>query len=74
MENLPERLGASGAPEIRKKLQGVSGGKILDVATGDGDFINTPMRMLKNYDYFVGIEISKKVLARVSARIDRQRN
>ncbi|MDH5267201.1 MAG: hypothetical protein OEW62_05930 [Candidatus Bathyarchaeota archaeon] len=39
MENLPERLRTSGATEIRKKLQGISGGKILDVATGFGDFI-----------------------------------
>lgn len=62
MENLPQRLRTSGATEIRKKLQGISGGKILDVATGDGDCINTLMKMLKNYEYFVGIEISEKDL------------
>jgi len=31
MENLPEWLRTSGATEVRKKLQGISGGKILDV-------------------------------------------
>jgi len=62
MENLPEWLRTSGAAEIRKKLQGISGGKILDVATGSGDFINTLLKMLKNYDYFVGIEVSRKDL------------
>jgi ubiquinone/menaquinone biosynthesis C-methylase UbiE len=62
MENLPEWLRTSGTTEVRKKLQGISGGKILDIATGSGDFINTLMKMLKNYDYFVGIEISEKDL------------
>lgn len=62
MENLPEWLRTSGATEIKEKLQGISGGKILDVATGSGDFINTLMKMLKSYDYFVGIEISEKDL------------
>ncbi len=62
MENLPEWVRTSGATEVRKKLQGISGGNILDVATGSGDFINTLMKMLKNYDYFVGIEISEKDL------------
>ena len=34
----------------------------MDVATGSGDFITTLMKMLKNYDCFVGIEISTKDL------------
>jgi ubiquinone/menaquinone biosynthesis C-methylase UbiE len=72
MENLPERLRTSGATEIRKKLQGISGGKILDVATGFGDFINTLMKMLKNYDYFVGIEISEKDLKSAKKRFEGQ--
>ena len=62
MENLPERLRTSGAIEIRKRLGGISGGRILDVATGSGDFINTLMKMLKNYDCFVGIDTSRKDL------------
>jgi len=72
MENLPERFRTSGATEIRKKLKGISGGRILDVATGDGDFINTLMKMLKNYGYFVGIEISDKDLKSAKKRFEGQ--
>ena len=62
MENLPRRLAASGAVEIWVKLGLISGGKVLDVATGPGDFIDTLMKGLKDYDCFVGIDISKKDL------------
>lgn len=70
MENLPERLRTSGAIEIRKKLEGISGGRILDVATGSGDFINTLMKMLNNYDCFVGIDISRKDLESAEKRFE----
>lgn len=70
MENLPERLRTSGAIEIGKKLQGLSGGRILDIATGSGDFIDTLMKMLKNYDCFVGIEISGKDLEFAEKRFE----
>jgi len=60
LENLPKRLAASGAIEIRSKLGSVSGGKVLDIATGSGDFIDTLMKTLKDYDCFVGVDISKK--------------
>lgn len=73
MENLPERLRTSRATEIRKKLKGISGGKILDVATGSGDFINTLLKMLKNYDCFVGIEISSKDLESAKKQFEGQR-
>ena len=72
MENLPERFRTSGATEIRKKLKGISGGRILDVATGSGDFINTLMKMLKNYDHFVGIEVSRKDLESAKKRFEGQ--
>jgi ubiquinone/menaquinone biosynthesis C-methylase UbiE len=72
MENLPERLRTSGATEIRKKLKGISGGRILDVATGSGDFINTLMKMLKNYDCFVGIDISRKDLESAKKRFEKK--
>lgn len=70
MENLPERLRTSGAIEIRKRLGGISGGRILDVATGSGDFINTLMMLLKNYDCFVGIDISRKDLESAKKRLE----
>ena len=62
MEKLPERLKTSGALEIRTRLGEISGGKILDIATGSGDFINTLMKMLKDYDSFIGIDTSAKDL------------
>jgi len=62
LERLPKRLAASGAVKIRTKLGLISGGKILDVATGTGDFINTIMKALKDYNCFVGVDISEKDL------------
>ena len=61
-------MAASGAVEIRAKLGSISGGKVLDVATGSGDFIDTLMKALKNYDCFVGIDISKKDLESAEKR------
>jgi ubiquinone/menaquinone biosynthesis C-methylase UbiE len=68
LENLPKRLAASGAMEIRSKLGSVSGGKVLDIATGSGDFIDTLMKTLKNYECFVGIDISQKNLGSAKKR------
>jgi ubiquinone/menaquinone biosynthesis C-methylase UbiE len=68
LENLPKRLAASGAVKIRVKLGSISGGKVLDVATGSGDFIDTLMKALKDYDCFVGIDISKKDLESAKKR------
>lgn len=62
MEDLPQGLANSGAKEIKNRLATISGGKVLDVATESGDFINTLMKTLKDYDSFVGIDISAKEL------------
>ncbi|MHA2248053.1 MAG: class I SAM-dependent methyltransferase [Candidatus Hodarchaeales archaeon] len=62
MEDLPKGLANSGAKEIKNGLMKISGGKVLDVATEGGDFINTLMKALKDYDSFVGIDISAKEL------------
>ena len=56
MEDLPKKLAASNAGKITKKLESVSGGKVLDVATAAGGFIDTLMKTLKAYDSFVGID------------------
>jgi SAM-dependent methyltransferase len=72
MESLPDWLRTSGAPEIRKKLGEISGGRILDVATCSGDFIDTLMKMLKNYDCFVGVDISRKDLESAKKRFKGQ--
>lgn len=62
MENLPKRLAISGGKTIVSKLKSISGGKILDVATESGEFIQTLMKTLKDYESFVGIDISKNEL------------
>jgi len=72
LENLPKRLAASGAVEMRTKLGSISGGKVLDIATGSGDFIDVLMKTLKNYDSFVGIDISKKDLESAKKRFKDQ--
>lgn len=68
MENLPNRLAASSAVKISSKLGSISGGKVLDVATGSGDFNDTLMKTVKDYDRFVGIDISAKDLESAKKR------
>jgi hypothetical protein len=54
MEDLPKGLASSNASKIAKRLGSVSGGRISDVATAGGGFIDTLMKTLKDYDSFVG--------------------
>ena len=68
MESLPKRLAASGAVKIAVKLSSISGGRVLDVATESGDCIDTLMKALKDYDCFVGIDISNKDLESAKKR------
>lgn len=56
MEDLPEGLALSNAGKIAKRLGTISGGRILDVGTGEGEFIDTLITTLKGYDSFVGID------------------
>jgi len=72
MEDLPERLAMSGATRILERLRTISAGRVLDVATGDGGFINTLMKALKNYDYFVGIDYSEKEVESARKRFEKQ--
>jgi ubiquinone/menaquinone biosynthesis C-methylase UbiE len=64
MEDLPKGLAASNASKIAKRLGSVSGGKILDVATAGGGFIDTLMKTLKDYDSFVGIDYCASAASR----------
>ena len=73
MDDLPETFRTSGALEIRKRLQKISGGKVLDVATGSGNLIEALMKMLKDYDCFIGIEISEKELESARKKFEGQR-
>ncbi len=43
-------------------LNEISGGKVLDIATGEGNFIKTLMKTLSSYDTFTAIEISEEEL------------
>jgi SAM-dependent methyltransferase len=56
MEDLPKGLASSNAGKIAKRLGSVSGGKVLDVGTGGGEFIDILMKTMKDYDSFVGID------------------
>lgn len=58
--NLTPRIKESGVLEIRDRLGQISGGKILDVGTSSGDFMRVLMKSLKDYESFVGIDISAK--------------
>jgi ubiquinone/menaquinone biosynthesis C-methylase UbiE len=60
MKTLPESLANSNAQEIGKILTSISGGNILDVGTDSGDFITTLMSTLKDFDSFIGIDITEK--------------
>jgi len=64
MEDLPKGLASSNAGKIAKRLGSISGGKILDVATGGGGFIDTLMKTLKSYDSFVGIDYCASATSR----------
>ncbi len=56
MEDLPKGLAASDAGKIAEKLGSISAGKVLDVGTARGGFIDTLIKTLKAYDSFVGID------------------
>ena len=53
---LPKGLASSAAPEIAKRLGSISGGRVLDVGTDQGGFIDILMNALKDYESFVGID------------------
>jgi len=56
MEILPKGLASSNAGRIAQKLGAISAGKVLDVGTGRGGFINALIKTLRAYDSFVGID------------------
>ncbi len=71
MTDLPG-LDASGAREIAQQLAQISGGHILDVATGKGAFIETLMKTLKAFDSFVGVDIDQEDLAKAREKFQGQ--
>ncbi|MHA1138408.1 MAG: methyltransferase domain-containing protein [Candidatus Thorarchaeota archaeon] len=62
--DLPDGIRLSGVIEVREKFGTISGGDILDVGTEEGDFINTLMKILLDYNSFTGIDIAEDVLTK----------
>jgi len=48
--------------KLEIRLKEISGGKVLDVVTGSGQFIQFLMEALKGYHDFVGIDVHEKAL------------
>lgn len=67
MQRLP-LLEGSRAREIAQKFGTISGGRVLDVCTGSGDFISTLLRTLKGYESFVGVDLSKHGLKKAQKK------
>jgi ubiquinone/menaquinone biosynthesis C-methylase UbiE len=68
MQALTPRMKNSGAVEIYQRLREISGGKVLDVATQQGGFIDTMMDTLKDYDSFFGIDITSADLEKARSK------
>jgi SAM-dependent methyltransferase len=60
MEGTPDGWDSSAVKDIVELLGTLSGGRVLDVATGDGDFINLLMETLDDFDEFIGIDINEE--------------
>ena len=73
MEDLPKGLASSNACKIASRLGSVTGGRILDVATAGGGFIDTLMKTLKDYDSFVGIDYYPSAASRKEMESARKR-
>jgi len=68
MEEIPPNLARSGAIEIAEKLKLISGGKILDIATGDGGSLQFLIDFLKDYETAIGIDNDENELKKSQER------
>ncbi|NHJ49595.1 MAG: class I SAM-dependent methyltransferase [Asgard group archaeon] len=64
MDQISTILTTDSAKNIIKRLSTISGGNVLDVATGDGAYIGFLKKSLKDYESFTGVDISSKLLAK----------
>lgn len=55
-------------------LGSISGGRVLDVATGGGNFIHTLMDELKDYTEIIGVDNSKNAASAFSETFRKQKN
>ena len=67
--DLPDGIRESGAIEAREKFGTISGGDVLDVGTQEGDFIKTLMKILSDYNSFIGIDISEDDLKKAKEQL-----
>jgi len=67
--DLPDGIRVSGALEARQKFGTISGGDILDVGTEEGDFIDTLMKTLLDYNSFTGIDIVEDELEKAREQL-----
>ncbi|MGY5858016.1 MAG: class I SAM-dependent methyltransferase [Candidatus Thorarchaeota archaeon] len=67
--DLPIALKESSAIEVRKKLQTISGGNVLDVGTETGDFVKVLMKTLGDYHSFTAIDISEDDLKKAKEQL-----
>ena len=63
----PKSQGVNLLDLFKQVLGNISGGRVLDVATGEGGFIELLARQLKNYSAIIGIDIDERVLATASS-------
>ena len=57
---------------FKQVLGNISGGRVLDVATGEGGFVELLARHLKSYSAIIGIDISERVLATASSSCNQE--
>jgi SAM-dependent methyltransferase len=69
MENSPENLISPETKRVARRLSSISAGRVLDVATGDGTFIQMLMKNLKDYESFTGIDISEEDVESTKERL-----
>ena len=62
MDDLPEGLAASGAVKIAGTIGTMDAGRVLDVGTGNGDFITTLMEILGDHSTFTGVDVNSEKL------------
>lgn len=60
------------ATSIADRLKRISGGSLLDVATGDGDFIQVLLATLRGCDSVIGIDYAQTELAKAKNRLGTQ--
>ena len=70
MEDLPKGLEESGVIEIPRVLGILDGGRVLDVGTGEGDFIVTLAEFLGGYSMFTGVDLDLEKLEMGKERLE----